>query len=63
MINNNFHLDKFIPFEQSTKVDGNYTGRYDKKVVRVIEKDKEDYKSILNFSAELYQLIKSNFSN
>ena len=60
MINNNFHLDKFIPFEQSTNVDGNYTGRYDKKVVRVIEKDMEDYKSILSFSSELYQLIKSN---
>jgi len=35
------------PFETSTKIDGNYTGIYKGKVVRVIEENVEDYKQLL----------------
>ena len=55
----NFNPEKFKPFERSTTVDGNYTGMYDNKVVRVIETNREDYKSILKLSNELPQLVKS----
>jgi SAM-dependent methyltransferase len=40
-------------------VDGNYTGEYNGKVVRIIENNKEDYKSVLKISNEINFLIKS----
>ncbi|MBT8379905.1 MAG: class I SAM-dependent methyltransferase [Ignavibacteria bacterium] len=55
-----FSLEKFCPFEQSTKVDGNYTGMYDEKVIRVVEINREEYKLILNFKNDLEQLVKTN---
>ena len=59
MIKNSFNISDFKPFEQSTKEDGNYTGEYNGKVVRIIEGNKEDYKSILKISDEINFLVMS----
>ena len=55
-------LETFKPellkqFETSTKVDGNYTGMYQGKVIRVIEENVEDYKEILFQSGKIPFLI------
>ncbi len=58
-------LETFNPellelFETSTKVDGNYTGMYDDKVIRVIEENVEDYKELLNHSGNIPFLINAD---
>lgn len=59
MIQNYFKINEFKLFESSTRLDGNYTGLYEGRVVRVIEINRKEYKSILNFSDEIEHLVKS----
>jgi len=54
---NSFDPEFFELFETSTKVDGNYTGMYQGKVIRVIEENIEDYKGLLLHSGEIPFLI------
>ena len=54
-----FDIDNFIAFESSTQSDGNYTGTYEGKVVRIIESERSNYKSLLSFSNTLNHLVKS----
>ena len=54
-----FDIDNFIAFELSTQSDGNYTGTYEGKVVRIIESERSNYKSLLSFSNTLNHLVKS----
>jgi len=56
---NYFDKNKFVPFSTSSGLDGSYTGLYENKVVRVVEKNKEHFKKILHFSNEITGLIKS----
>jgi len=58
-------LDSFNPellkkFETSTNVDGNYTGTYQGKVIRVIEENAEDYKELLLQSSKIPFLINAD---
>ena len=58
-------LDSFNPalferFETSTKIDGNYTGIYLGKVIRVIEENIEDYKKLLIHSGKVPFLINAD---
>ena len=54
-----FNPELFEPFETSSKIDGNYTGIYKGKVIRVIEENAEDYKRFLIQSGEVPFLINS----
>jgi SAM-dependent methyltransferase len=42
-----FNFELFKQFETSSKIDGNYTGIYQGKVIRVIEENVGDYKGLL----------------
>lgn len=42
-----FNSELFKPFDTSTKLDGNYTGLYDGKVIRIIEQNIDDYKELI----------------
>jgi len=55
-----FNPELFEQFETSTKVDGNYTGMYQGKVIRVIEENVEDYKGLLSRSGEVPFLINAD---
>ncbi|RKY90507.1 MAG: hypothetical protein DRQ13_12545 [Ignavibacteriae bacterium] len=55
-----FNPELFEPFETSTKLDGNYTGKYQGKVVRVIEENVEDYKRLLLQSGEIPFMINAD---
>jgi SAM-dependent methyltransferase len=57
---NNFNLEYFKSFTLSTQTDGNYTGIYEGKIVRIVESNREDYKFLLSFSNKLNHLVKSN---
>jgi len=48
-----FNPELIEPFETSTDVDGNFTGIYQGKVIRVIEDNVEDYKELLLHSGEV----------
>jgi len=60
MILDSFNPELFEHFETSTKVDGNYTGKYQGKVVRVIEENVEDYRGLLIQSKEIPLLINAD---
>ena len=55
-----YNPELFEPFETSTKLDGNYTGKYQGKVIRVIEENVEDYKRLLLQSGEIPFLINAD---
>ena len=57
MLKNYFDISKFQPFESSTNVDGNYTGIYEGKVVRIFERNQKQIRSILNLTDELPHLV------
>lgn len=59
MNQNKFDVNKFKPFQTSSGLDGNFTGLYEDKLVRVIKRNKAEYKDILNFSNQLNDLVKS----
>jgi len=59
MIQNNFDINKFKPFRTSSGLDGNYAGIYEDKIIRVVQKEKQLFKSILKFSDEFNDLVKS----
>lgn len=59
MIESNFNIKKFKPFKTSSGLDGDITGSYDNRVVRIFQSDFDLYKSILSFSDELEAMIKS----
>lgn len=52
-----FNPELFAPFETSTNVDGNYTGMYRGKVIRVIEKNVDDYRELILQTGEVPFLI------
>jgi len=52
-----FNPELFEPFETSTNVDGNYTGIYQGKVIRVIEENVEAYKELILQTGEIPFLI------
>lgn len=54
-----FDINKFEPFQTSSGLDGNFTGTYEDKLVRIIKEDKLSYKRILNISKDLENLVKS----
>jgi len=54
---NSFDPEIFKMFETSTKVDGNYTGIYQGKIIRVIEENIGNYKGLLQHSGEIPFLI------
>lgn len=56
----NFKPELLEPFETSTKVDGNYTGMYQGKVIRVIEENVDDYRELLLHSGEVPFLINAD---
>jgi len=55
-----FNPELFEPFETSTRFDGNYTGKYQGKVIRVIEENVEDYKGLLLQAGEVPFLINAD---
>jgi len=59
MNQNKFDINKFKPFRTSSGLDGNFTGLYEDKLVRVIKRNNAEYKDILNFSDQLNDLVKS----
>ena len=48
-----FNPEIFEPFETSSKIDGNYTGIYQGKVIRVIEESVENYKELLSHISKI----------
>ena len=59
MLQSQFDINKFKPFQTSSRLDSDVTGIYEDKVVRIIPKKNDFYKGILQFSNELEYLIKS----
>lgn len=55
----NFDINKFSPFRTSSGLDENFTGIYENKIVRVIKKDKLQYKRLLEFSNDFSSIIHS----
>lgn len=55
-----FNSELFEPFETSTKLDGNYTGLYDGKVIRVIEENVDVYKELIQQIEEIPFLINAD---
>lgn len=60
MIQHHFDINKFKPFPTSSGINGDSTGNYEGRVVRVFRYNIEMFKSILQFSIELDLLIKSD---
>lgn len=54
-----FDINKFKPFKTSSGLDGNYTGLYDEKIVRLIKSNRELYKRIINLKSKFINLINS----
>lgn len=59
MTQNYFDKSKFQSYETSTRVDGNYAGIYEGKVVRVFERDQNHIRAILNLTEGLHHLVSS----
>ena len=59
MIEQNFDLNKFRPFPTSSGINGDSTGEYDGKVVRVFRSEIQAYLNVLKFSNDLTSFIKS----
>ena len=55
-----FNPELFKPFETSTNVDGNYTGMYKGKVIRIIEKNVDDYRELILQTEEVPFLINAD---
>lgn len=55
-----FNPELFAPFETSTNVDGNYTGMYKGKVIRIIEKNVNDYTELILQTEEVPFLINAD---
>lgn len=53
------NLEKFNKFSTSSNVDGNYVGLLDDEIIRIIERDKELYKSIILNQDQYKELIQS----
>lgn len=59
MLQHKFDINKFKPFQTSSGLDSDVTGIYEDKVVRIIPKKYEFYKTLLQYSDELFYLIKT----
>ncbi len=57
---NSYNSELFVQFKTSTNVDGNYTGKYEGRVIRIIEKNQGVYKDLLNQVKSIPNLIKAD---